>query len=416
MPASAKQPAARQSSRADGAHVPVGQPAAEVIPVSSPAGLLAAVPVLLKFQPSEPSIAVLGTVLPHCTVAVTLRYDIPLRQGADAIARHAASILAAQGIKSACAVGYGPADLVTPVAEALRAQFAKAGIDARELLRVQDGRYWSYVCTDPGCCPPEGTEFNPKAHPVARKYPHLVLASREALAATVAPVNADAADSMRKATRAARQRAARLTAKAGQSERARRRALREPGLKAVAYTLDLYRAGGKFASHKDAAWLALSLQSLQVRDDAWARMLPEHRKAHQRLWTDLTTLARPGYVAAPAALLAFTAWQDGDGALANVALDRALAENPHYSMAHLLRQALDAGAPPSMARLPMTPEEVAASYEEAERTEEPAQKANPERPEDNSTAGGEESDGEASSSDAGNGCAAPAGALSSALA
>ena len=32
-------------------------------------------------------------------------------------------------------------------------------------------------------------------------------------------------------------------------------------------------------------------------------------------------------------------------------------------MAKLLRQALDAGAPPSMARLPMTPEEVAAAYE-----------------------------------------------------
>jgi hypothetical protein len=32
----------------------------------------------------------------------------------------------------------------------------------------------------------------------------------------------------------------------------------------------------------------------------------------------------------------------------------------------LLRGALDAGVPPSMARLPMTPEEVAAVYEEAE--------------------------------------------------
>ena len=31
-------------------------------------------------------------------------------------------------------------------------------------------------------------------------------------------------------------------------------------------------------------------------------------------------------------------------------------------MARLLRQALDSGAPPSMARLPMTPEDVAASY------------------------------------------------------
>jgi hypothetical protein len=60
------------------------------------------------------------------------------------------------------------------------------------------------------------------------------------------------------------------------------------------------------------------------------------------------------------------AWQSGDGALANVALDRALADQPRYSMAHLLRQVITAGAPPSLARLPMTPEEVAASYDDAE--------------------------------------------------
>ena len=72
-------------------------------------------------------------------------------------------------------------------------------------------------------------------------------------------------------------------------------------------------------------------------------------------------------MAAPAALLAFVAWQSGDGALANVALDRALADDPRYSMALLLRQVITAGAPPSLARLPMTPEEVAASYDDAER-------------------------------------------------
>jgi hypothetical protein len=38
-------------------------------------------------------------------------------------------------------------------------------------------------------------------------------------------------------------------------------------------------------------------------------------------------------------------------------------------MALLLREALDSGAPPSMARLPMTPEEVAAAYDAAEVAE-----------------------------------------------
>ena len=110
------------------------------------------------------------------------------------------------------------------------------------------------------------------------------------------------------------------------------------------------------------AWLALVLTRVRIRDDAWARMDPAHRDAHRRLWTDVVRRAQPGYVAAPASLLAFTAWQGGDGALANIAIERALADTPGYSMALLLGDALNAGAPPSMATPPMTPDEVTASY------------------------------------------------------
>lgn len=44
-------------------------------------------------------------------------------------------------------------------------------------------------------------------------------------------------------------------------------------------------------------------------------------------------------------------------------------------MALLLREALDSGAPPSMARLPMTPEEVAAAYDALDREENAAMDA-----------------------------------------
>jgi Domain of unknown function (DUF4192) len=66
------------------------------------------------------------------------------------------------------------------------------------------------------------------------------------------------------------------------------------------------------------AWLALALTRLRIRDDAWARMDPGHREEHRRWWTDLARRAQPGYAVAPASLLALTAWQGGDGALANL--------------------------------------------------------------------------------------------------
>ena len=98
-----------------------------------------------------------------------------------------------------------------------------------------------------------------------------------------------------------------------------------------------------------------------------------YRAAHLRLWTDVVRRATPAYLPAPASLLAFTAWQSGEGALANIAIDRALAADPGYSLAQLLRDIMDAGVPPSAARVPMTPEQVAASYDLAD--EEPGRTA-----------------------------------------
>lgn len=343
------------------------------VQIGSPAALLAVVPWLLEFEPDN-SMVVVGTEPPRARVRLTLRYDLPdppHSKVAAAIARHAAGVLAAQGIETAVAVGYGPAHLVTPVADALREHAPRAGISVTELLRAQHKRYWSYLCAQPDCCPPEGTPFEVADHPAARAMAAggavRVLSSRAELAATVAPVDGDVAEVMHRATRKAEEQVARLVARAARSGRRAsvRRLIAAAGLRAIREAIERYRRGDSVGP-ETAAWLTVVLRDLRVRDDAWARMLPEHRAAHLRLWTDLTRMARPGYVPAPASLLAFVAWQSGNGALANVAIDRALSDDPYYSMARLLQQAVDSGAPPSLARLPMTPEEVAASYDELE--------------------------------------------------
>ena len=206
-----------------------------------------------------------------------------------------------------------------------------------------------------------------------------VLADREALVATIAPATGPAAEAMQRETRRAERITAKLIADATATGSPHRRPVIEHGLKAVQAAITTYRDGGSIEDNGRIAWLTLVLSSLRIRDDAWARMDPAHRDAHGRLWTDLTRRAQPGYVAAPASLLAFTAWQCGNGALANVALDRALDDTPGYSMAQLLRDVIDAGAPPSMATLPMTPEEVAASYDNRPDPEESA-RPDPETP------------------------------------
>ena len=351
-----------------------GQQPDLVVRAGSPADLLTLVPHLLGFVP-EASLVVIGVAPPRDRIRLTLRYDLPEPPEADLVAdvvAHAVGVLRTQRLTAVVAVAYGPDALVTPVVGKLRDAAWQAGIDLREFLRAQDGRYWSYMCGNEACCPAAGVPFEPD--PQAAEAAALigagtpVLASRAAVAARVAPLGGIAAESMRQATRRAERHAAQLLAKVRRSGRlgAVRHMIAAEGLGAVGAMITRYRSGGRFSSDYEIARITVALRDLRVRDDAWARMDPAHADQHLRLWIDVVRRAQPGYVAAPAALLAFVAWQSGDGALANVALDRALADDPQYSMALLLRQVITAGAPPSLARLPMTPEEVAASYDDAD--------------------------------------------------
>jgi Domain of unknown function (DUF4192) len=329
--------------------------------ISSLTGLLAVIPHLLGFAPTD-SLVVVGVGRSAGRVQVAFRYDLPNppdEGAAAAIAGHAVAVLAREHVAIAVVVGYGPGPQVTPLADAIRQAVPGAGVELRDVLRVHEGRYWSYLCREPSCCPAEGVPFDATGHPVAKLLSSMgqpVLPGRAALAATIAPLTGPEADAMAEATRRAERAASRLITRGGPH------ALDGPGLTAVRSAVQVYRDGGSITPAVGHAWLALVLTRLRIRDDAWARMDPAHHTAHRRLWADLSRRAQPGYAAAPACLLAVTAWQAGEGALANIALDRALAATPGYTMAQLLRDVLAAGVPPSAAVPPMTPEQVAASY------------------------------------------------------
>ena len=293
-----------------------------VVRASPPAALLAVIPHLPGFMPAV-SIVVTGLAPPRDRVRVTLRYDLPGPPGADlaaGIAAHAVGVISSQQLPAAIAVGYGPGPLVTPAAGAVRDAAQRAGTGLRDVLRAQDGRYWSCRCGDQACCPAAGVPSDPAAHPAAADMAaagNQVLADRAAVAARLASAGGIAAESMRQATRRAGQHAARLPAKARRSARtgAARHMIAAEQLAAAGAMIARYRDGGRSTSDYEIARLTAALRDLRVRDDAWARMDPAHTDAHLRLWIDVVRRAQPGHVAAPAALLALAAWQSGNGAM-----------------------------------------------------------------------------------------------------
>jgi hypothetical protein len=138
------------------------------------------------------------------------------------------------------------------------------------------------------------------------------------------------------------------------------RALARRGIHAVTNVVQQYRGGGPVPHPATIAWLLLVLDHPPVLDHAWALMEPAARNAHRRMWLDLTRRACPGYVAAPASLLAFVAWQNEDRDLARAAVDLALDDTEEYSMATTLHTAIN--WPSSFAIPPMTPLEVGIRY------------------------------------------------------
>jgi Domain of unknown function (DUF4192) len=345
---------------------PAGIASKVQLQAASPEAVLAVVPHMLGFYPSK-SLVVLGLGAQN-RVLVTFRYDLPEPPDEDIardIAEHAGYVLDRERISSALLVGYGPEHLVAPVVGCTGVRLLGRGIDLHEVLWADGGRYWSMLCDEPSCCPPEGRSYDPGSHPAAAAMAGAGLVAqpdREALARTLQRP-AGAADVILQATGHALARLQDLVHR-GEAEGDRDPQLRatRTGRREVQRAIRRYRCGGSIDSIEHLAWLAVLLSDIRVRDDAWARMHPAFRDQHCRLWTDVLRSAALDYVPAPASLLAFTAWQAGNGALASMAIDRALSANPSYSMAHLLAEAIEAALPPSAARMPMTPAAVAASY------------------------------------------------------
>jgi hypothetical protein len=104
-------------------------------------------------------------------------------------------------------------------------------------------------------------------------------------------------------------------------------------------------------SDDEVAELVGLVEHLWARDEFLVHAVDdEDRDTLIRLMSDVVRRVPPPYDRAVCSILAWLAYARGDGTLANIAVERALASDPTYSLATLVRSGLDQQLPPSLVR------------------------------------------------------------------
>ena len=327
--------------------------------VKGPVDLVAAVPYLLGFHPHDCLVCVGVDDNDAVTVATHLRLPSTPESGPDwaVVAR----VVAAEGHQMFL-LGYGPAERVEPHLEEGAAVMRMAGIEILAAMRVHDGRIY---CLGSHCqCPPDGIAFDPDASTVpatATLHGIAPLPDRDAIDKLLEPIAGADRDRMRAATVTALRRLLRNLSRsaapgAGMTLAAMLGAGPPPhtvaaGITAVQEALVVAERRERLTDDA-AAWLAAVLLIPDVR--AYACRASDGSEAHRTLWIDISRRAIGVTAAAPACLLAVTAYLDGDGALAATAIRRSLDVDPGSVTAQLVALALQAGLPPAAFRQAIT--------------------------------------------------------------
>ncbi len=350
--------------------VPVPPSAPPRLRLSGPQQLLAALPYLLGVELRDSVVAVGLVRGPRGAeeVGFRMRADLAPLIGGEQPPEELASLAAQHceaGVVLVVYVDGVPSGAGAPCAELadrLVRAFGDQGVEVRDALAVQGGRWWSFLCRDVDCCPPAGRPM-PAAgdSPVPAELTVLGLSPgrpRAELAAELAGPSGLRLVAARQALDAAAQSLLERLA-AGEQDST---GWRQESQALLIAARDRLNAGGPPLELAELARLLLALDDLLVRDAAmgWAPVGPGRRGRRatpsgeaspealggEPLWRALLEVAPDECAAAPAALLAWSAYLRGDGLTANLALDRALAADPGYRLAGLLAAAYSRGVAP----------------------------------------------------------------------
>ncbi|UQI47492.1 DUF4192 domain-containing protein [Streptomyces sp. HU2014] len=358
-----------------------GPHAEQQVTLCSPAELADALPYLLGFRPDD-SVVMVALHGERGRFGGRLRLGIPpvREEWPDVCTLLAETLLTGSGKRGArpdgvvlffCqdpAPGETPREVMErlrPLAQTLRLACGRLDMPVHEALCISDGRFWSYCCPDPRCCPPDGT---PLALPgtsvmaAAATYAGIeVRGSLRQMEARFAPLAGDGADEQERALDAAAFALVPRILREADCEGVRQETLDLTG-RLVRRFDEAPPVPGRAESDarddtlltaEEAAALIIGLQDRTTRDRAAEWMEGPQAPAVLRVWRAVARRCVPPYTehaTAPVTLAGWVAWSIGDHPEARVALSRALSLDPQYLFAQLLHRACNEGLDPEPLR------------------------------------------------------------------
>ena len=305
--------------------------------LTSPHDLLAAIPFLVGFKP-ENSIILIS--IKEESVSMAMRIDFPDSLD-DAQTATLMGHLIRDRAEAVLSIYYLP-DRVNgsdSVISSLTQAIEKENLVLRESIVVSSGRWRSLLCQDQECCPDEGSpmpdlhDSRIAAEQVASGKP-LPFDTIDELVASISALDEDIE----------------LIEFINQVEKIDYEGDPLPqqreGAEAIVDFIADFQAEGLCRDKKLIALVLVRLLDLQVRDFALGSVTEDSLHTYFSAWRWLMRIAPQGYVAPVATLFAAVAYERGDGALAQRALDRVEADNPDYAMLRLFREVFSRGWSP----------------------------------------------------------------------
>lgn len=301
--------------------------------------LITAIPFLIGFHPTN-SIVLIS--VKGGAIGLAMRIDLPDRLMSEEIDLLAHHFLRDQS-EAALLVAYIPEDRDDgdSILISLGAGLIRNGVDIQESIVVQSNRYRSIICRDQNCCPPSGKEM-PEINASEIAAEHVIAGipmpfeDISQLIETLSPDPASLALSW----------ASEVSSFSIDEDDKDVDALRRDGVETMDLLLDDFRMGYGITNRTLVARMIGRMSDLQVRDYAMGVHSEDTYDIYFTMWREVLRLAPIGFVAPIACIVAAMAYEGGDGAMAQKALDRALGDDEHYQLAALLRRVFNAGWPP----------------------------------------------------------------------